>query len=575
VAKTTPSPRTEQGARKNPLFGQFNISDRLPASRTSYCRAVFFHYLKQNFGRSSNLRAKFDPKTVLKTDRFIVEEEILSCRISKSLDSPSATFNLSLTPTQNWKQKISPGDWVAIYFFNGSEANIPITTRNIVMLGNVDRISRNLERNEDDDKIELRYDVSGRNFGKVFEDLNIWYDPYAIQDSIVDISISTAGIELTGNPSKQCNQILDVFLGPGANFGKEKTGALGQWQIPVEVSKLFDLRSFEEGPRSFVLNENQPVFYDIISRNIEPNLPGFRDRNVISAEDNGNLWENLQRSSNDIVNELFLELVRASDGTARPTVVLRPRPLNTPFFDDQFFKEKDVKKALNGKFKTFQDFSDESFIEISQAEITSENLGRDDHSRFNLYWLVSNRDIQYNQSIYAHVRKDGRIGNPFAIAESINRYGLKKMHRQFDFDRATNKSVGTEPNRETNLWKAFMVQLYDQNFANHLYEAGTIETSGVLEAELGKALIILPDAGSKNPKKIFYIQGYEHEWSFPNMWKTVFTVTHGQFKTKDSNIFIDVGLGTDISDNGTIDSAFDSAYISKTETKNKEIKRDR
>ena len=528
--------------------------------------------MKQNFGEASNIRSNFRESTVFDINQFTIEEEVKSLKTSKSLDNPSGTFNISLFPTQSWKEKIAPGDWVAIYMFNRLETRTagPIDSRNLVMLGNVDRISRNLEREEDSDKIKLKYEVSGRSFGKVFEDINVWYDPYANQDILIDVALRTAGLEMTGNPTSQVTQLLNVFLGNGQQFEKEKTSPLNQYRIPTAVAAIFNKTSTRGVVSSNVLRDN-PSFYDILVQKIEPGLPGYRDRNMISAEDNGNLWENLQRASNDLVNEIFLEDVRGSDGTARPTIVLRPRPLNTPFFDSQFGLEKNqVKPRLNGKFKTLQELAEESFVEISQGEIFLEDLGRDDHSRFNMFWLTSNRSEQWNQSTYSHLRSVGAVGNPFVLRESVTRHGLKKMTSQWDFDRV-DKNGGSAKNRETDLFKAFMVQNYDQNYANHLYDAGTIETSGVLEAELGKALVLLPDANTNNKKKIFYIQGYEHEWSFPNTWRTMFSVTHGQFKTQDLNIFIGLGIGTkDNSDRGTLDKAFDSAYIAKTQTNNKD-----
>jgi len=564
--------RTDKGVRKNPTFGQFPISERLPASRTTYCRLVVFHYKKQNFGISSNFReagigadfiAPFD------VEKFTIEEDIASVKTSKSLDNPSATFDISLFPTQNWKEKISPGDWVCIYFYNQLETgdSINVDAKNLIMLGNVDRIARNLNKDEKSDKIQLRYEMSGRNFGKAFEDLNIWYDPYANQDNILNVALSSAGLPFTGNPTTQVSKILDIFLGPGARIGNGTTESIKQFRIPTELANLF-------GVTKFAISPEEPLFYDILDKTIEDNLPGNRARNVISAEDNGNLWENLQRASNDVVNELYLEEVRQSDGSARPTVILRPRPLNTPFFDSQFGPEKRVKESLNGKYQTLQELADDdagSYVQISGGEILFENLGKDDHSRFNMFWMNSVRALNQYFSVMANLRGGEVIGNPFAQRNSISRYGLKKFQKTLEYDVASVVGVpGAEGKKAVDLWKAFMVQLYDQNYANHLYETGTVEATGVLEAELGKVLRILPDSGTDSPERIFYIQGYEHDWKFPNTWRTTFSVTHGQFKTAtpSTDIFIDVIA--DNKDFGRKDSDFDSAYIAKTETRNKD-----
>ena len=103
-----------------------------------------------------------------------------------------------------------------------------------------------------------------------------------------------------------------------------------------------------------------------------------------------------------------------------------------------------------------------------------------------------------------------------------------------------------------------MGQLYDLHFANHLYESGTMQCTGILEVELGKALVVLPEKENAK-KKIYYIEGYEHSWQYPNIWKTTLTLTHGQFQ--DENLpFIDVAT----EDGGQPDKTLESSYLRQT-----------
>jgi len=90
-------PKTNKGARKNPLFGQFPISKRVPSSQTTYCRLVVFHYVKQNFTTSTNLRDTFIDDVVYETKRFVIDEgNIAAARIGKSLAKFSGSFDISL-----------------------------------------------------------------------------------------------------------------------------------------------------------------------------------------------------------------------------------------------------------------------------------------------------------------------------------------------------------------------------------------------------------------------------------------------------------------------------------------------
>jgi LysM repeat protein len=651
--------KSDLKTRKSP-FGQFPLSRRTVASRTCYPSIVYFHYNRQNFGLPSNLREDIDvdPFTKLSiangasrvdsstsVTRGLLEEEIKSVRISKSLMQMSSSLEINLHPSQNWKQLIAPGDWMLVYMHDqmhgrGKYAESISDTKNMLMLANVDRVARSLERQgEGNDKAMLKYTVSARGFGKVFEDTDIWYDPYATQEQLTDSALLTAGLQFSGSPDQMIYQLLDVFLGKGANLDTGLTHDIKNWRIPQELMKAFDAKTKDKSsvPKfDDILNRQIPVELDAKGNPVSngaAQLPGFKAHDLITLNSNGSLANMLTRNSNSLVNELFLEDVRGDDGSVRPTIVLRPRPLQTPFFDDLFgkppakeepaekitykvvkgdnltkiakrnnttikellrlnpqiknpdliypgqvftVKEKApkagkpadaaLKDVLMGAYKTLQQLAKESFIEVSQAEIKYENLGKDDHSRMNLFWLTT---TQNKESAFSHMSnqdRKGGIANPTLIRESIQRHGLKKMEQNLDFCYPVapdKKTYLPAAGPEVTLYRAFMAQLYDMHFANHLYDAGTISCTGVLEAEIGKALIVKADpaqAGAKD--KVYYIEGYEHEWTFPSTWMTTFTLSHGQFKTDDRLIFID----NELFDSGQMDIVLDAAYLAKTFT---------
>lgn len=546
--------------RNDPPTSGFTVQQRTPASKATSCRVRVWHYRNQNFGTASNVRDEQDISEVMEVHTFDIVNEIASIDINKNIENPSATFSISLLPSENWKERISPGDWIAIFMYSTYEANYNRIndTTNLVLIGNIDRISRIATKDEETDKLVLRFNVQGRNFGKVFETTDIWYDPYQRQAPVIDVILRQAGLEIQGDSSKHIKAILDVFLGPGGDntsivfpvtkdeafedsgVAGTRTSPLKQWRIPQEVAFFLGTT----GPKTL---SDGNVFYDVLRKDqITENLPGIKLRNMINVDDNGMVWDFLEQSHNYMVNELFLEEVRDGNGAAYPHIILRPKPLQTVFFEEQFGDDINLLDQLNGHYKKFLVHSYESFVEISQSEILFENIGKDDLSRFNHFYMKT-------KTSFDHYRSNSTldIRNPFINRESIQRHGLKRFEQVLEF---ITPALNRQNQIEIELFQAFLTQIYDLHFANHLYESGTIECTGILEAELGKALIVISD---EEVPKIYYIEGYEHQWRFPNTWRTIFTVSHGQYQASTLP-FIDVeGYGLP-------DTLVDSTYVAKT-----------
>lgn len=559
-------------SEKNKLEGRqtpfaFPLSNRSYGSRSSSASFTYFHYTKQNFGIPTNTnKDTFNRATIMDVVQGSVEDEIASIKISKSMEQASGTFTINLLPSRNWKQVISAGDWLIIYFQDDFKAKdrykATPNNKNMMMLCNVDRISRSLQKGADkDDKTHLRYVIAGRGFGKVFEDTDIWYNPYAVQKDILNrLTLANVGLEMVGSPSKMVSDLVDIFLGNGSTLPNGKVEGLKNFAIPSALAKVFG----SNGNLDDVEPENAK-FNDILTKRIQENLPGFKVRQMITPNSNGSLHDMMKRSSNDLVNALYYEETRVGD-KIELSVFLKPRPTSTIFLSSHLGADPmadEVNGVLKGNSKTLQELSDENYVQISNAEIIYEDMGKDDHSRLNLFWLKPVNGVDQAISFAANFNQG--LANPTFLSPSIERHGLKRMDKTLEFCYPSNKSggkAGAAP--DILLWKAFMLQLYDMHYANHLYEAGTIECTGVLECELGKALRILPSNPAIKAEKIYLIEGYEHDWEFPGKWTTKMTLTHGQFKTIDGSdkIFIDV----DPDDYGAEDKDIDTIYLAKTES---------
>lgn len=527
-------------------------------SRTAYCKIKVFHYLLQNFTLSSKLRAPIDPTQFLQVSTFEATDAVANLTVSKSLTETSGTFEVALYPTQNWKASISPGDWVAIYLYGETEsqqaASSATDSKNLLVLGNVDRIARALLKDPETDKTTLRYQVSGRNFGKVFETTDIFYNPYQAQERQLDVALQTAGLPITGAPHKMVGTLLDIFLGTGATVETGLINSLNQWMLPQPLANLF---AAVKQPSPLKV----PTLNDILLRLIDE-VPGYKADQMLTVDDNGSLFEVIRRASNLAVNEVFVEETRLADCSAVPTLVLRPRPVQSPFFANNAGNYLvTINDVLGGAYKSLQQLATESFIELSPVEILHEDVGKDDHSRMNMLWFLTPSSAQFTHAAASSITPDSGIGNPVTVNESINRHGLRKFEHLIEF---CQPATGPADLPVIDLLQAFIAQLYDQNYANHLYESGTIECTGVLEAELGKALIVLSNRPGNEQKRLFYVEGYEHRWTWPSHWTTTFMVTHGQF-LDPNHPFIDVAA----SDQGAPDLELDQGYLAQTFVKRK------
>jgi len=516
----------------------------------------------QNFNEPSNIRDPVATGDLMETDSFNITSAIAGVTVNKNINAPSSTFEFSLHPSENWKSRISPGDWVAIYLYSTSRAfdEGENDLRYLVSFGNVDRVSRVIEKDEITDKTTLRYKISGRGFGKVFETTDLWFDPYLLQKETLDVALRTSGLLMSGTVNDHLETVLRVFLGQGADFPTiGRTSPLDQWIIPESLAVLFGIED-----AAGLTDEGFPRLYGILRRQFFENMPGAKVMTAVGLDSNGSVWDLITRVSNQPINEVFLEEVRDGSGYAFPTIVVRPRPLNTTFLRNNLGNKADeLISTLNGAVTIFQEFARQSYLEISQAEVMYEDLGRDDHSRLNMFMLQNKELLASYLHPSTNINPNNKgLGWPLVSRESIKRHGLRRYDtfEEFLYTRTDVK----ENVPLSNLMLAFLGQIYDQNFANTLYESGTIECTGVLEAELGKVLRVISQDDS--PDKFFYIEGYEHQWTYPQTWRTTFTLTHGQFDTlgqSGGNPFID----SSFEDGGRPDLSFTSVYIAKTDAK--------
>lgn len=535
----------------------------------SHARVVYWHYVIQNFGESTGSEIlkglmPVSEKDIFKVEQGIIEDEITNIDVSKSIDSATGTFRITMLATKNWKIKLSPGDWLAIYLISDNDgfgdnfAGNP-GTKGMVMLGAIDRVSKTKQRDEESDKVVVRYVISGRDFGRALEDSDIWFNPYVSFKKNRETMLDSAGYRFVGTPADMAESILNLFFGKVgrgssmlATYGSIPIGGknveMKQNYIPRELSNIFSRNLIPSFGSSGV------PFNSILKRQIgiDGQLPGVKWRAMLSPGDSaGSVWNLLKRESNSLINNLYVDLIKDDDGNATPTIVLTPHP-NSNFF-------RDTPDELNGRYNRMSDLAQ---IRIRGSKIKYEDLGRDCNSRINMIWLRPRLTSETNINNLAYLGKDfpDGIGLPMFQVESINRHGIKIYDQTFEFCYSEKESKNAS--MMIPLYRSFINQIYDLNVYNHLYETGSIVSSGDNRAQLGATLRIENDLGESSQDRLYFIEGYTHTWTFPNQWETEWQLTHGQFDDQQ-NPFIDIAK----EDGGQADSESNRRYLVKTTVK--------
>ena len=582
------------------------VDSRPIKSTVSRARVVYWHYVVQNFGASTGIDyrtllgggAPTSDADIFKTERGIIEEEITEVQVSKSIDNPSGSFRITMLASKNWKMLLSPGDWVAIYMssaYDNFDYDSP-DSKNMVMFGSIDRVTKTKQRDEETDKVLVRYIVTGRDFGRVFEDTDIWFNPHTNPTALIDLTLTVAGMKFTGSPSEMMDSILDTFFGKAGGgapvlgtipvkttFGLGKAEVeLKQGYIPEEVALPFSAAGSLSPPK-FELGGTGAVKSVPINSLIERefyiqsgllyrpwsskiNLPGYKSRAMLSASNSpGNIWGLMKRESNALVNDLYCELIKDEDGNCKPTVILAPHP-NSNFFED-------TPGELNDAFYKLGDLEQ---IEVGSSQIKYEDLGRDGNSKVNMVWLTSRESTSATTNKIAYLGKetvDG-IGLPMFQSESIKRYGLKIYDQMLEF--CFSNALGKVDATAGGLYRSFINQIYDLHVYNHLYETGSVVSTGNNKARIGGTLRIKDESqvdskfnptdllnkiesGDTSQDRLYYIEGYSHNWKFPDQWETEWQLTHGQFDS-ESAPFIDLRE----EDAGQADNESNRRYLVKT-----------
>jgi len=288
-----------------------------------------------------------------------------------------------------------------------------------------------------------------------------------------------------------------------AGTNKSLTVASLQWILPAPMLTALGL-TFRRGV----------PFYGNINNlfSFEPTSCNYPIENPMSAL-NGVAWDQLKTYSIEVLHELFVE----TDDFGHPKIIFRPIPwrLRNNAKTDRVFIN-----STKGLFKNLPR------VVLDLVNLIEFDFGADNHSRYNVFYLVPNSTKQTAESgVQALLDQDQVSGFPRMKQASIKRHGLRLFFQEVN----ALIHVGVEK-VDKDLVQAYNEVILDYWDNAEYYESGSATIIGDNRIKLGKVLE-LPEESPSNGSKLFYIEGYEDTFivnpNAANSWTQELSLTRG------------------------------------------------
>lgn len=494
-------------------------SDPLNKTRTitSQCKVVVYNWKSQRLRESGTL-----PNLLSQSDPIDISSRILNVSFTKSMSSPSGTFSISLANNpgvikrnkkiEDWKDLIKPGTWCVIYMSQEgdlllkSQVETPNKTesRRVRCIGYIERVSAKADVNEKG-ALEVTYEISGRDFGVIFEETTIWHNLFQYDKGILN---ALRGADLNVAGIKTLDQVLqtihDLFYAPNKvkfttmiSDENSLTSIAKQWLLPTNMVK--DLNMSYIGS-SYYGNINNITDFQKTSATIS----------VVQPLDylTGNSWDQLKSLSIPEFHELFCET--DEHGHMKLKFRLIPWAIN----------KSTVAGVSVDLYKDLQ-----PRVPIPAYDLISFDVGEDTHNRKNNFLTMIGTSL-YGGTDNVSVLLGTKY--PRQNRDSVQRHGFKPMHVTIN-SLAMNKSQNDGTGDLAKLLE-YNDLLYDYWNPAVFFESGTLEKIGSNDVKIGKTLQfedIVPYVGGK----IFYIEEYTDTYivepTGAGLWTQSIKITRG------------------------------------------------
>lgn len=474
----------------------------------------------------------FSTQSIIKIDN-----DVISCDVSKSKDNPVGTFTFTLKQGRsergeqatkgqqlNYGQLINVGDWVTIWMKKGLPADIAENARadsGLKMIGFIEDVTI-IERDDPASGTPyLEYVITGSDIGKVFL-TNLYFNPI-IQNAQISSLLGTyfmgdsqklteyakkngKGDKGLSTPDVMIKSIATFML--GGNLDK-LSASHQNWYIPKEL--LATVKG--------VAQKNQPAVVDILDLQSQVGTHKYDSSGRLSLSpllgetifptlpSQGTIWQVMTFAQNPALNEMYVDLV-VKDGQLVPSLVCRQLPFSSkPNSNTYAFKDSKVKDSAADIAKTF-------FVDLPRQKVESVDIKEKVITK-------TNRD-RVNQIVVAPEFVGQEVGALYVSllnVPSIKRYGLKS------FEFRTNYTF-SETLQDNKIVKITTALLADWLFKGHMLYKGRIRVDGPNTYFTVGTNLEIADQG-----QLFHVEAVDYSFrQMPNgmnSYEAVVQVSHG------------------------------------------------
>lgn len=433
------------------------------------------------------------------------EPSVISVTTNKSINEASGKFEVVAKPSKSSSKKLfetlTDDDWLDIVFYINKEPYH-------IFRGIIDEINRS--KAVVNGATTTVYRIVGRCFGKVWEQTQAWFSPFAndFVTEAVSVEVFKGISALLTYPDTAVLGILKSFL------EKIETNAGVNWLPPKSMPGI-------QGT-SFLDNIN---FGEIAGSTIKhfQNLPKRKAFNPNTLLPNGALWDIAKTFSDPIFTEMYTDFLPDGNpfsktlnspielGNADMSVILRDRPLPV------------VPTSVPVGYK--DTWGDLPVFTIQQQEIVNSNVSKAGYERYNAFYVAARiHQEEMNNNAMEMI-------TPLLDEDSIKRHGLRRFDIQVETTVAEDNPVTAGGYNTAELCKYQRQIIRDWYCMNPYLLSGTIELGhGRPDIRIGTRLHI-PGLKLNNKDTVleenYYIESVSHAWVFGRGVRTTLGVTRG------------------------------------------------
>lgn len=438
---------------------------------------------------------------------------------SKTFGPASGQFTIQVKPVTKgvlpsllklWKEP--EGVWVYMWFqLNGQVFDC--------MLGNIDTISEEVERSGDGAR-SVSVTISGRDHGKVFDETELFINIHERRGVVPELPMYRAlADQIQSTPAQLISALVREWVG-------NNEIADSQWQLPPSLY----------GGQSFYSALNRSTIDSATRGNTQAVT-------ILQPDQQGQkLWDVLGQYSNPVLNEMWVDLapdpgrLNQPRGGSTPTDPVTKRPIPLPatrhLRPALYLRERPFISSEFGHLK----WDRLPTHELSEDQIVVASLAKGSSAeRFNYWELVGASAQTMSINFIARVQEqtdtlvagDGQVGSPGTIPiynlTSIRRYGLRRFQQSSRYFPVNDVSIGE---LATGMIPRWLRLLHDWYAPAPREATGSLHTSYVMPwIRIGHRIRYKTRDGRG---LMFYVEGVQHQYSYPHNGSTTITVTRGE-----------------------------------------------